>query len=56
MFSGQTAPIERYDIPINSDFNGERPCKMWAPGIDRVLSSIYINENYAVIEVAEKSL
>ena len=39
MFSGQTAPIETYDIPIDSDFHGEGPCKMWAPGIDQVFSS-----------------
>ena len=40
MFSEQTATIETHDIiPFDSDFHGEGPCKMWAPGIDRVFSS-----------------
>ena len=53
MFSGQTALIETYDIPINSDFDGERPCKMWALGIDRVFSSTTI---YLLISTKKPAL
>ena len=40
MFSEQTAPFGTYDIPIDSDFHGDGPCRIWAPGIGRVFSSI----------------
>ena len=30
--------IETYSIPIDSDFHGDDPCKIWAPGIDQVFS------------------
>ena len=39
MFSEHTAPIGTYDIPIDSDFHGDGPCQIWAPGIDREFSS-----------------
>ena len=39
MFSEQTAPIGTYDILIDSDFHGDGPCQIWAPGIDQVFSS-----------------
>ena len=45
MFSEHTAPIGTYDIPIDSDFHGDGPCQIWAPGIDRVFSSITIKVN-----------
>ena len=40
MFSEQTAPIGTYHFPMDSDLHGEGPCKIWAPGIDRVFSSM----------------
>ena len=42
MFSEHTAPIGTYNIPIDSDFHGDGPCQIWAPGIDRVISSMNI--------------
>ena len=44
MFSEHTAPIGTYDIPIDSDFHGDGPCQIWAPGIDRVFSSMEYEE------------
>ena len=45
MFSEKTAPIETHGIPIDSDFHGEGPCKMWARGIEQVFSSKAIKQN-----------
>ena len=55
MFSGQTAPIETYDIPINSDFHGECPCKMWALGMERVFSNkaIKYGENLKIYQLRD---
>ena len=30
MFSEHTAPIETYDIPIDSDSRGDGACQIWA--------------------------
>ena len=49
MFSEQTAPIGTYDIPIDSDLHGEGPWKIWAPGIDRVLSSSHIDDYFIIL-------
>ena len=39
LFSEHIAPIGTYDTPIDSDFHGDGPCKIWSRGIDRVLST-----------------
>ncbi len=31
MFSESTAPIETYYVPIDSDFHGDGPCKIYRP-------------------------